>query len=683
VTADRVDEDGQICPNDDVGATDRSGRDLELQGADRSVAAQSPTLDYEPSRRDVLRAAGAAGATAAIGTPALAQNETNTTAGDDISCIRCGPTDADLSDILDPLFYNSGKTFAWLSPWHSLGGEDAATDEYEYQQRLAIYNQAYNWMQFTERQLTGVENQGDLYSRSAMEDGLVELFYQADQGAASADAITAAKDVVRDQWNSIIDQYFQHFQQTALAVKKWYNHLTTINTDLQDSTSQSYSMVAYSPFTGTLQAIEDMATGTMGGESGMDNNADFPFQTTLKAGTEVEYDAFQVRNPGSPFFWLSLPTDMSDVARNADHLTESSRADLTYQLWSHAENTAWTYDAWDPANNEGESYEDPHENGDSTEEAILSALRVYPPDPADFDVDPEMVEDVSDHPNAYLLNIPQWHETLSRLNELRQQSLDGIETWANSNYTDVKNNPDQWSLDDMVGPAALQESAKEAKNPAAAALGLHGQGVPTNLENDVLIEFPNATDENGNPIQAPGYLAMLNPPDGGLPVGEVIDPSASEYDGSTIYFSFWNSDLAALPSVDDDGENVSDTNTTNESDDLDGSQTDDYGTYKPIGEPFKILKTAEGTDTVQFEARDVSDPDYDWQTVVENLRKQNQALQDANEETITVVNETGGGGPIIPDGFDLGTGSPLAGLAIIGGAVVAVGAAVSSLLPGN
>ncbi|WP_256392774.1 hypothetical protein [Natronoarchaeum rubrum] len=637
----------------------------------------SPRLNCEVCRRDVLRGLGAAGATAALAGTASARNRTgNYTDPDSEYMAAVG----NFGYGMGSLAYFSGKAIdgiASLAPW---GDESSFKEKYEYQQRLEIYRRAYDFEQMEKRALTGVENQANLYSRVAMEDGLLELFNQAENGASRTDATAAAKQVVRDEWDKILQQMLTHFEQNVLAVRNWYNHLNGLPTDIStDDGSIAYSMIPECPFSGKIEQN--------GVWVGVDNTYTI---STYEESVDVEGMGPNDFEPMAPdgLFVAKLPNDLTTPYSGGTNWETYD----DYSLWNSVGNRM--DGGFEFPEDQSSSEYSPPEIWTATSDTgagpndVYLGLRFYPPNPAHFDVNEDQVEDVSDHPNAHVLMHTRYLNVLDTIETERQNSLDGVEAWANSNYVEMRDNPNQWDREDMVGPSALQDSAANASNPAEAALQLRGMGIPVNNETDVLLEFPEQTDLNGNPIQAPGYLGATNPPEGGFPVGEVIDPEDQE---GGIFFAHWENDVSTEDSPDSDGGNTTDGNTTdgnttdgNTSDGgLDGEQDDDTGTYSELVQPFKIVATADGSDTLTMNARDVSTPDYDWQEVVDNLEDLNTAQEDARNQTINVINEGGSGGPLIPDDFDLGTGSPLAGLAIIGGAIIAVGAAVTNLLPGN
>ncbi|SNZ12095.1 hypothetical protein SAMN06269185_1493 [Natronoarchaeum philippinense] len=662
---------------------------------DSDSGAHSPRLDCDVCRRDVLRGIGAAGATAALAGTASARNRTGNYSVPESEYLAATQQ---FGYGMGTLAYFSGKAIngiASLAPW---GDESSFKEKYEYQQRLEIYRRAYDFEQMEKRALTGVENQANLYSRVAMEDGLLELFNQAEQGASRTDATAAAKQVVSEEWDKILQQMLTHLEQNVLAVRDWYSHLNGLPTDIStDDGSVGYSMIPECPFSGDIEQSEVWREET------------YTYDTYEQTGREIAGFGISDYENVMPngFFGALLPGDLTSPSTNGSSGSRSWESNQDAPFWS---DEVWPriQDGFQYPDDQGTYNQPPeadvHVSGTGTgPQPVYMGLRFYPPNPSHFDVNEDMVEDVSDKPNAHVLVMTRYLNVLDTIDSERQNSLDAVDAWANSNYIEMRDNPDQWDRADMVGPAALQDSAANASNPAEAALQLRGMGIPVNNETDVLLEFPEQTDLDGNPIQAPGYLGATNPPADGFPVGEVIDPEQQE---GGIFFAHWANDVSTQDSPDSDGTtgnttdgnttdgnttdgnttdgNTTDGNTTNTSDGgLDGEQADDTGTYSELVQPFKIVTTADGSDTLTMNARDVSTPDYDWQQVVENLEDLNAAQEDARNQTITVINEGGGGGPLLPD-FDFGGGgSPLAGLAIIGGVIVAAGAAVSNLLPGN
>ncbi|WP_256394225.1 hypothetical protein [Natronoarchaeum rubrum] len=642
---------------------------------DNDGAAHSPPLDCDVCRRDVLRGLGAAGATAAIAsTPGLAQD--NTSDGENINYLSTGAS-IGLAPGLSALSYFSNGSFDWISAWGDQS-ESEFKQKYEYEQRIDIYQEAYNFEQFTKRQLASIESSANSLSRWIVGHALKEVYRQAEEGADLSTAISEGQAVVDAEFVKIFNKLVDHWEQVAIAVKGWYNLLDTLS-EPDVAAPIGYTMTRYDPFTGMVNQIKH--------KWGWNDPPNTPSVSFL-GETRNPQQIMKVPNNGVEqndlYASICLPKDLTQPGKNT--ASETTDPYETYVQQFHWEeimnrvNSGFTYeeDGDDPDNQTSITL--PNDTYSSYK--VDGAVRIMPPAPVDFDVNPEDVEDVSDNPYAKLLMVSRYARVIQTIADTYTNAADTVETWCNSNYSDLKANTDQYDIEDMSTAPALQDAAENAENPAEAALMMHSLEIPTNLDNDVRLQFPNVTDENGNPVQASGYLGVTNPPSDGLPVGEVIDPTA--HDGE-IYFAHNIADVP-IAGVEDTGGNTTDGNTTDNTTDgntTDGStETTAQATYTQLTAKFEIIDTADGGDSVQFNARETVQADYDWQTVVEILEENNQARNDASEQTMETDPDSSGG-PIIPDDFDLGTGSPLAGLAIIGGAIVAVGAAVTNLLPGN
>lgn len=599
----------------------------------------------EHTRRDVLRYTGAAASvTAGVGAGVVTADDLTT--DDTLQAMYGTPG---VSPSMGALAYFTGQAIDYVNPW---GGESESDfkSKYEYEQRVDIYKQAYNWEQITKRQLAGIESQANLLSNYIMETGLREVYRQADADADLSTAITEGNAVIDEEFIKVYNQLMQHWEQTVMACESWYDYLSQMSSELSGSTTVSYTMLPYDPYT-------DSVTDT--GDSAIDPEDLWGFAD--KRVNNVDDTTTQRRNVfahldtnGMPVTtFLCLPMALDDLTENVSW----SEGYFHAERHMTQEQVANRIDSFTYPDDVGTMSQITQDDGDNTSQAFTS-YRVQPPDPADFNVDPADVEDISDHPKAHLLLLHRWYKVIDRLQSVYSDATSGLETWCNSNYSDLKANTDQWSIDDMSSPRALQEAADTAENPAEAALMVHAMGIPIDNEDDVLLRWPDLTDADGNMLEASGYIGMTQPPATGLPVGEVIDPDSFE---GEVYFAHWMGDL---PRIEQESVNYNTTNTSDNDTNTSDGDSLQQATYTILTEPFKIVQTADGADSVQLTERDVSKPDYDWQKVTELLEEQNQALLDAQNETIETANasDDGGGGgsifggnlPWLPIGAGLG-----------------------------
>ncbi|SER75270.1 hypothetical protein [Natrinema salaciae] len=383
----------------------------------------------------------------------------------------------------------------------------------------------------------------------------------------------------------------------------------------------------------------------------------------------IDLNVLYTRNPYTGKTYDN-PETHGDLEEREVELHDGSTVPVMYK-----NETGGTTDGeieWDVFNTPGtDNYE-----GNSYDFVIVG---IEEPDPAAYDgVNAEDYD--LDHLSGRqpIANADEYADVLAEIEDGYTTVMNEIEALLETHYDGIE--AGDLSVTDMLSTGAMLDTVAEADSWQEAALYFRSLGLseavePARVSFDVSAAdtvdggdgnttdntTANNTTDSGSELAGDGTTSFDGKlgwsitgdvADTELPVGTEIDPSV--YPGS-IYM--------ALEYEDADGNTI--------------------GDVVELTGPFTIEGINSGGSVLQFDSRAVVTGDTSPSEARDIFRENRESEKQAREQTIEVViDESGGGGPLFPDGFGLEGGGQWLGLSIIGVVVLAVVGFVTDLIPG-
>ncbi|SEQ03709.1 hypothetical protein [Natrinema salaciae] len=327
---------------------------------------------------------------------------------------------------------------------------------------------------------------------------------------------------------------------------------------------------------------------------------------------------------------------------------------------------------WDPFNTPGTSN---YEGGNYD----FVVVGVEEPDPANYDGVNADDYDL-DHVDGRqpIANADEYADVLAEIQDGYNGVMNEIDALLDTHYDGIA--AGDLSVAEMLSTDAMLDVVAEAESWQEAALYFRALGLSEAVEpGRVSFDVSEVETPDGGGNETDGNTTDNNSTDNAT---DLPDDGVATYDGKLAWSISDEVQGSELPV----GSQIipesypGDFYMALEYEDSDGNMV---GEVVHLTTPFTIEGTNGGGNVLPFEARDVVTSDTDPSDAQEIFRENRKSEQQAREQTIEVViDESGGGGPLFPDGFGLEGGGQWLGLSIIGVVVLAVVGIVTDAIPG-
>ncbi|MFC6727596.1 hypothetical protein ACFQDG_02950 [Natronoarchaeum mannanilyticum] len=509
----------------------------------------------------------------------------------------------------------------------NINGTDQAEfdQKNEYEQWVNAYTDARAARQEDKTVLTSLKSDARFLDSKAEEEATFAIYETALEGGTESDALTAAKNA--------IDRVYSVPEKNLIT---WWEQRYTLAVTLSERLIDS-------------STVKDKITPERAGNFEWDSS----INSRLDGGTTRSYELLNGET--------HQITEWLDISNGRAHLFTP---DHTAEVGTSGNLITDYLDARDD-----DSVSWPHSDN-------LTQYTVMPPDTGEFSEIDGSNYDYSFDSRQHLFNALEYSAIMRELHDSATATKDVAQSLVDNFFQAAKDG--DLNLADMLAPSALAETAANADDFAEAALLFRSMNIPQATEAAV-VEIPTAegtesiqdgSGSGGNTTNTTntsdsttdstleyesgrfeGILAWTTPDGNTLPVGTTVP--VGSFPG-TFYFAF---------NYEDDAGNV---------------QAD----VAELTDEFTIVRTENDSDELAFETRQMVTTDTSPEDARKILVENRDAENEAREETINVVMDDGGGGPMFPklDAPDV-PGGWLGGAAIIGGTITAVSAFVSKVLP--